>query len=98
MPRNFFRRIEATFPIEDGNLRERISGELLALALTDNVKARVLHPDGVYRRARPAEKEPPRRSQSEFIELAQRGELAQAPKPAKKAKHPTVKLRPRPAR
>jgi polyphosphate kinase len=98
MPRNFFRRIETVFPIEDGNLRERISGELLAVTLADNVKARVLHPDGVYRRAQRAEKEPARRSQAEFIELAQRGVLAQAVQPAKKAKHPPVKLRARPSR
>ena len=28
-PRSFFRRIEVVFPIEDGNLRERIRGEML---------------------------------------------------------------------
>jgi polyphosphate kinase len=95
MPRNFFRRIETVFPIEDGNLRERVRGELLALALADNVKARILHPDGVYRRVQRGDKEPARRSQMEFIELAQRGELAQA-KPAKKAKYPAVRLRPKP--
>ena len=33
MPRNFFRRIEVVFPIEDGNLRERVISELLALPL-----------------------------------------------------------------
>jgi polyphosphate kinase len=33
MPRNFFRRIEVVFPVEDGNLRERIRGELLEIIL-----------------------------------------------------------------
>ena len=33
MPRNFYRRIEVIFPIEDGNLRERVTSELLALAI-----------------------------------------------------------------
>ena len=42
MPRNFFRRIEVAFPIEDGVLRERIISEMLAVSLADNVKARFL--------------------------------------------------------
>ena len=37
MPRNFFRRIEVVFPVEDGNLRERIRGEMLETILQDNV-------------------------------------------------------------
>ena len=51
MPRNFFRRIELVFPIEDGVLRERIISEVLAISLADNTKARFLQPDGSYRRA-----------------------------------------------
>ena len=46
MPRNFFRRVETLVPIEDGNLRERIAAEILALPLQDNTKARHLQPDG----------------------------------------------------
>src|SRR5260370_23406874 len=30
MPRNFFRRIEIGIPIEDGNLRERLTSEILS--------------------------------------------------------------------
>src|SRR5690606_14284795 len=30
MPRNFFRRIEVVFPIEDGVLRDRLINEILA--------------------------------------------------------------------
>ena len=48
MPRNFFRRIEVVFPIEDGNLRERIISEILAVTLADNTRARFLQPDGTY--------------------------------------------------
>jgi polyphosphate kinase len=70
MPRNFFRRIEVVFPVEDGNLRERIRGELLETILADNVKARFLQRGGSSRRARRKEGEPERRSQSEFIALA----------------------------
>jgi polyphosphate kinase len=69
MPRNFFRRIEAVFPIEDGNLRERIIREVLGTILADNVKARLLQADGSYRLAKPA-KGARRRSQAEFIALA----------------------------
>src|SRR5262249_43513452 len=67
MPRNFYRRIEVIFPIEDGNLRERVTSELLALPLQDNVKARVMQPDGSYSRIRPGRGETVHRSQSEFI-------------------------------
>jgi polyphosphate kinase len=70
MPRNFDRRIELLFPIEDGNLRERLMTEILGTLFADNTKARFLDPAGSYsRRARGLEA-PRRRSQSEFIELA----------------------------
>src|SRR5439155_2121936 len=69
MPRNFFRRIELAFPIEDGILRERLTTEILGLALADNAKARQLKPDGTYQRAS-AGKAKIRRSQFELIELA----------------------------
>lgn len=68
MPRNFFGRIEVVYPILDGNLRERIVSELLALPLADNVKARILHADGVYRRIKRGA--PLRRSQFEFTAAA----------------------------
>jgi polyphosphate kinase len=71
MPRNFFRRIEVVFPVEDGNLRERIRGELLETILADNVKARYLQPGGSYRRPRLQAGQTPRRSQNEFIKLAE---------------------------
>src|SRR3989449_7380810 len=53
LPRNFFRRIELAIPIEDGNLRERLVNEMLGVSLADNTKARLLQPDGSYRRATP---------------------------------------------
>jgi len=97
MPRNLFKRIEVVFPIEDGNLRERIASEFLALPLADNVKARVLQPDGTYRRAPRKRGEPFRDSQAELIALAQ-GE----PKPSNgrrgaKSHYPKMRLAPRPA-
>src|SRR3989441_781254 len=50
MPRNFWRRIETMFPIEDPVLQSRVVGEILQLVLADNLKARELLPDGTYRR------------------------------------------------
>lgn len=48
MPRNFQRRVEVMFPIEDPAGRKRIMEEVLGICLQDNVKARVLQPDGTY--------------------------------------------------
>ena len=69
MPRNFFRRIEAVFPVEDAALRRRVKTELLDIPLADEAKAWRLQANGVYRRARPKIKSA-RRSQMEFIRLA----------------------------
>jgi polyphosphate kinase len=70
MPRNFYRRIETAFPIEDGVLRERIISEILETCLADNTKARHLQADGTYRLHKPASKTAARRSQLEFMALA----------------------------
>lgn len=70
MPRNLFRRFEVIFPIEDGNLRERIRSELLELPLRDNVKARFLQANGLYTRPELSPRTVAHRSQSEFIALA----------------------------
>jgi polyphosphate kinase len=94
MPRNFHRRIETTFPILDGVLRDRVIHELLALPLADNTRARILQPDGTYRHARPAPGEPARRSQFEFIERARTGPHQATP--SQTTPYPTVQLRPRP--
>jgi polyphosphate kinase len=70
MPRNFFRRIETMFPIEDAGLRRRIAEQLLATQLADNMKASVLNSDGRYERMSRVKGEPPRSSQDEFMALA----------------------------
>ena len=96
MPRNFFRRIEVTFPIEDGNLRERVIREVLATSLADNSKARLLRADGSYARATAARGEPIRRSQTEFIALtAANGPSTKSEKKGP-ARYPRVKLLPSP--
>jgi polyphosphate kinase len=82
MPRNFQRRIEVMFPIEDEGLRDRVIDEILAIALKDNVKARQLQSDGRYVRKQGADAtdggnaEASLRSQYRFMELAR--EKAQA--------------------
>jgi polyphosphate kinase len=95
MPRNFFRRIEAVFPVEDGNLRERIISEVLAISLHDNTKARHLQSDGAYLTAQRTL--PARRSQSEFIAAAQGKPKPKRIRDAKKRTAIEVKLRPKPA-
>jgi polyphosphate kinase len=73
MPRNFFRRIEVAFPVEDPAITDRLRHEVLALPLADNVKARLLLADGTHRRLRPTRRAPARHSQVEFQRLAQAG-------------------------
>ena len=96
MPRNFYRRIEVTFPIVDGNLRERIASELLALVLADNARARLLRPDGTYRLATPGRADRLRRSQFEFVALAANGAHRGAKARSAKIQHPQVQLAKRP--
>jgi polyphosphate kinase len=97
LPRNFFRRIELTFPIEDGVLRERIISEILGVTLADNTKARFLASDGSYHRARPNNGDKPHRSQTEFIALAMNEKEPAPKKSARKSKFPQIKLAKRPA-
>lgn len=57
MPRNLNRRVETMFPVEDPD-NKRILKEVLDIYLTDNKKARILNPDGTYRRRKPEPGEP----------------------------------------
>ncbi len=70
MPRNFRRRVEAMFPIEDPRLQNRVVDGILGVTLSDNVKARIMQSDGTYVRLGPAEGEPAVRSQVEFQNMA----------------------------
>ncbi len=70
MPRNFWRRIETLFPIEDPALQARIVGDILQPILGDTVKVRELVSDGTYRRRTPGEGELPLRSQIALQHLA----------------------------
>jgi polyphosphate kinase len=71
MPRNFRRRVEIMFPIEDPQLQRRLFDGILGVVLADNVKARELHSDGTYQRVpAPTAGTPSIRSQLEFQNMA----------------------------
>lgn len=55
MPRNLNRRVEILFPVPDRRIRHSIIKNMLEVHLADNVKARLLLPDGTYRRVVPKE-------------------------------------------
>jgi polyphosphate kinase len=96
MPRNFFRRIELVFPIEDGVLRDRIKRDILDVQLADTAKARLLQANGSYVLAKPAEGAAPRCSQSEFIALANDGTRTWRRNQKPRRKYPEVRLLPSP--
>ena len=96
MPRNFFRRIEIAFPIEDGIWRDRLITEVLGISLADNVKASSLSADGTYHRDRVAKGKKGCRSQHEFISLALAGGKSATKRPSRKSQFETVKLASRP--
>ncbi len=92
MPRNLFRRIEVVFPVEDGNLRERIIREILGVTLADNVKARFLGEDGSYQKSALLNGAKTHRSQRDFIALAGAGERRLAGTRKNGAKYPAVRV------
>ena len=70
MDRNLSRRVEAIFPVEQSDLKNRLVHEILAIGLADNTKARELLPDGSYRRVQRRADQPALRSQERFLEIA----------------------------
>ncbi len=48
MPRNIDRRVEVLFPVEDPQYVRYLREEVLETYLSDNVKARIMQPDGSY--------------------------------------------------
>ena len=79
MPRNFKRRAEILYPIEGTELKTRIIDEILVTYLNDNVKARLMKPDGSYVRVTPKEGAKLVRSQSVLIAIARKGGLKSPP-------------------
>ena len=73
MDRNFFRRVETCFPIQDPALRNRIRSDLERY-LKDNTHAWLLAADGSYHRLQPAARRKPHHAQAELLEsLAETG-------------------------
>ena len=58
MPRNLDRRVEATFPILDKNLRNVIINNIIKIYLKDNTKARFLNENGDYSIMKPNKDKP----------------------------------------
>ena len=87
MSRNFLRRVEFVFPVEEAALRERIR-QILLRQLADNTKAWRLETDGSYSLVVRANQEAKCDSQSEFMALAV-GE-------AKPGKRKIGRIRPKP--
>lgn len=70
MPRNFFRRIEILFPVEDPVLKRRIVDQILGAQLADNAKSSLLQSDATYVRSARSKGEVLRNSQEEFMHVA----------------------------
>ncbi len=69
MPRNFFRRIESCFPIDDKKLKRRILKEIFTIYLRDNTQSWVLNARGQYKRKKPAKNSQPHNAHEELIAL-----------------------------
>jgi len=67
MQRNFDRRVEVLFPIEDEDIKKEIM-TMLKIIQNDNLKARELLPDGRYIFKKPEKNEKPIRSQIALYE------------------------------
>ncbi|MGA0806757.1 MAG: RNA degradosome polyphosphate kinase, partial [Pseudohongiellaceae bacterium] len=67
MDRNFFRRVETCFPIEDGRIRKKVLKEGLLNYLADNTQSWILQNDGSYRRSTPGTSKP-RSAQAMLLE------------------------------
>jgi polyphosphate kinase len=71
MDRNFFRRVESCFPVEDPKLRKRIISESLELYLADNVQAWDQQPDGSYLHCETGRRKPVNAQSSLLEQLAE---------------------------
>ena len=92
MRRNFSRRLEVVFPIEEPALRKRICEEILPTMLADTAKAWLLQSDGTYARVKPVKGEKPFRSQVEFIAQTEATVKTPRKKTNRTRKFPVVEL------
>ena len=70
MPRNLNGRVEVLFPVEDPDLVRTMRQDVLEKYLQDNLKARLMQPDGSYKRLKPDDNQPLLSVQDWFINQA----------------------------
>lgn len=68
MPRNFFRRVEVAFPIDNPVLRKRVIDESLKAYLEDNSQTWLLQSDGSYQRVKKSRNARVRSAQASLLE------------------------------
>jgi polyphosphate kinase len=73
MPRNLNQRVEVLFEVEDPRIVRYLRDEILPVYLADNVKARIMQPDGTFRRVKPDEGDPEISTQDVFMANHQAG-------------------------
>ena len=74
MQRNLNHRVEVVFPIENPHYIRHIRDDMLEHYLCDNLRARVMQPNGRYKRKKPHEHEPHRDVQQWFMNPEKSGE------------------------
>jgi len=67
MDRNFFRRVETCFPVEEKRMQKKLLKEGLQLYLSDNSQAWILQTDGSYKQVTPVNANP-RSAQNTLLE------------------------------
>ena len=69
MQRNLDKRVEVIAPVNDPQIKSYLKSEVLEVYLRDNVKARLLQPDGSYLRVEGSQQEGRVDSQMHFQNL-----------------------------
>jgi polyphosphate kinase len=67
MPRNINGRVEVLFPVSDPRLVRVLRDDILATYLADNLKVRLMQPDGSYVRVQPEGDQAPASAQAIFM-------------------------------
>ena len=70
MPRNLNRRVEILFPVQDKGILRRLRDEILTVYLNDNMKTRILRPDGSWQHIWPGDGDVPLNAQEWFVAQA----------------------------
>lgn len=74
MPRNINRRVEAVFPVGDPQIIRYLRNDVLAVYMQDNIKTRVMNPDGTYARMKPKSTDTPVNVQNWLLHFHTQGE------------------------